>query len=384
MDIEEMVSTDYEEFSPDTRVSKLKGFFDRTNAKAVVIVDSSYEGVVTQRQLISSHLNPDEKARSVMVNPPKVGRREDVREVARLMVEGNSKVLPVLEGDNLNGVVTADTLLEAVNSNLSVLSVDDVYTKDLISVAPSTTVGEIINVLRENAISRVPVIDGKDLVGIVTIYDILDFSVRKERKNKGGGLSDSEHGGHGSREGELERMLDIPARDVMNSPVETVSSEESLDVAVDTMLENDYSSLVVDDGGPRGVITKTDVLRSLTWTEEDHMDVQIANVDLLDMVSREDVVVMIEDAADKYSDMQVQHAHVHLQKHKEKMRGNPLILARINLYTNKGQFIGTAEGFGARHALRLATDNVERQVLSAKGVKRSDRDAERLLKELGL
>lgn len=380
-----MISTDYREFDPDTRVSKLKGYFDETNSKAAVIVDSDYEGVVTQRELISSHLNPKEKASSVMVNPPKVGRREDVREVSRLMVEGNSKVLPVMEGENLYGVVTADSLLDAVNSNLSVLDVDDVFTQDLVSVGSGTTVGEIINVLRENGISRVPVIDGGDLVGIVTIYDILDFTVRKERKNKGGGLSDSEHGGHGSREGELQRMLDIQARDVMNSPVETVTPDASLDKAVDTMMENDYSSLiVVEDSSPVGVITKTDVLRSLTWTEEEHMDVQIANIDLLDTTSREDVVTMIEDVSDKYADMQVLHAHLHLQKHKEKLRGNPLILARIILYTNEGQFVGTGEGYGAKHALRLATDNLERQVLSAKGVKRSDRDAERLLKELGI
>ena len=380
-----MISEDYRVFEPDTRLSKIKGFFTETNAKAAVIQDSVYEGLVTQRQLISSHHNPDEKAENVMVHPPTIGRHEDVREVSRLMVESNTKVVPVVEGEALQGVVTADDLLVEVNSHLNVLDVDDVYTEELRSVGPDTTVGEVIHVLRDNGISRVPVVEDGRPVGIVTRYDLIDFSVREENKDdKGGGGSSGEHGGHGSRGGDSTRMLDIPARDVMNEPAATVATDATLDEAVERMLDMGYSSLVVTEGDrPTGIITKTDVLLALTWTEEDHMDVQITNIDLLDMMDRETVVEMIEEIADKYTDMQVLHAHVHLQKHKENMRGNPLIQARMILHTNKGQFLGTDEGFGARHALRLARDKVERQVLSDKQVKRSDRDTQRLFKELG-
>ncbi|MDY6780737.1 MAG: CBS domain-containing protein [Halobacteria archaeon] len=396
LDIEETVSTDYEVFGPETRVSKLRGFFEETNRKAAIIGDGKgegdgYKGVVTLRRLVSSHHDPDQKAKSVMTNPPKVGRREDVREVARLMIEGTSKVLPVFEGDALYGIVTADDLLRDVNSNLSVLSVADVYTEEMVEVRPDTTVGEIINTLRENGISRVPVIEDGSLEGMVTRYDIIGFSVRDMNKdNKGGGGHGEEHGGHGSRQGEEVRMLDIPARDIMNSPVETVEVDENLEVAVEKMLEMGYSSLVVtreSEGrkqNPVGIVTKTDVLKSLTWTEEENLDVQISNIDLLDTMSREDVAEMIEDVASKYSEMQVLNAHVHLKKHKEKMRGNPLILVRMNLHTNKGQFVGTDEGYGAKHALRLACDKLERQVLSAKGVERTDRDAQRMLKDIGI
>ncbi len=180
-------------------------------------------------------------------------------------------------------------------------------------------------------------------------------------------------------------MLDIPVQDIMNSPVETASPGEALDDATKRMLDNDFSALVVEEGGkPVGIVTKTDVLRCLTWTEENQMDVQISNIDLLDMTSREDVMELIQGVADKYQDLQVLHAHVHLQKHKEKLRGNPLIHTKIILYTNKGQFVGTGEGYGSNHSLRISRDKLERQVLSKKGVRRSDRDAQRLIKELGL
>jgi len=392
LNIEDTVKTEYERFGPDTRASKIKGFFEDSGETAVVVGEDRYVGVVTRRRLISSHVDPNEKAGSLAGDPPRVGWREDVREVARLMVESDFKVLPVEEGKEIVGVVTADDLLRDVNSQLGVLNVDDVYTKDLISVTSDATVGRIINILRENGVSRVPVIDDGSLVGLVSLYDILDFSVRKETPDKGGGGtgeargdSGGDHGGFGPRHGDADRMLDIPAEDVMNSPVETAAPDESLEDATERMLDMGYSSLVVtDDSNPVGIITKTDILNSLTWSDESHMDVQISNIECLDPMSREDVATMLEDVADKYSDMQVLHAHVHLKKHKENLRGNPLILARVVLYTNKGQFVVKGEGYGPRRALRLARDKLERSVLSAKGVSRKDRDAERMFKDLGL
>ena len=392
LNIEETVKTEYERFGSDTPASKIKGFFEDSGETAVVIGDSRYEGVVTRRRLIASHVDPNEKAGSLAGDPPRVGRREDVREVARLMVESDFKVLPVEEGKDIIGIVTADDLLRDVNSQLDVLDVEDVYTKDLISITSETSVGRIINILRENGISRVPVVDEGRLVGLVSLYDILDFSVRKETPDKGGGGTGEvrgdaggDHGGFGPRHGEADRMLDIPAEDVMNSPVETTTPDESLEDATESMLDRSFSSLVVVEGNdPVGIITKTDILRSLTWDEETRMDVQISNVEFLDPMSNEDVATMLEEVADKYADMQVLHAHVHLKRHKENMRGNPLILARVVLYTNKGQFVVKGEGYGPRRALRLARDKLERRVLSSKGVSRQDRDAERMFKDLGL
>lgn len=392
MNIEDTVKTEYERFGPETRASKIKGFFEDSGETAVVIGEDRYVGVVTRRRLIASHVDPKEKASSLAGDPPRVGRNEDVREVARLMVESDFKVLPVEEGKDIIGIVTADDLLGDVNSQLGVLDVDDVYTKDLISITSNTSVGRIINILRENGISRVPVVDEGRLVGLVSLYDILDFSVREETPDKGGGGTgevrgdaSGDHGGFGPRHGDADRMLDIPAEDVMNSPVETATPDDSLEDATEHMLDRGFSSLVIVEGNdPVGILTKTDVLRSLTWNEESRMDVQISNVEFLDPMSPEDVAAMLEEVADKYADMQVLHGHVHLKRHNENLRGNPLILARVILYTNKGQFVVKGEGYGPRRALHLARDKLERRVLSAKTVSRQDRDAERLFKDLGL
>jgi CBS domain-containing protein len=173
----------------------------------------------------------------------------------------------------------------------------------------------------------------------------------------------------------------------MSSPVITTTPDASVHEAVATMLRDDVAGLVVtpaeDDGTIEGVVTKTDVLRALTFTEEETMDVQITNVTLLDTLTREEVVTSITDVVDKYQRMTVQHAHVRFHEHKEKLRGTPLIQCQIRLRTSHGQVAGSGEGYGADHAFHVALDKLERNVLELKGLNADEKYRGQLLRKLG-
>jgi ribosome-associated translation inhibitor RaiA len=153
------------------------------------------------------------------------------------------------------------------------------------------------------------------------------------------------------------------------------------------MLESDVAGLVVtpedDDATVTGVVTKTDVLRALTYTEEEQMDVQITNIDLLDTLTREATVSSITEVADKYQQMAVHHAHVRFHEHKEKLRGTPLIQCQIRLRTSHGQVAGSGEGYGSEHAFHVALDKLERNVLELKGLNADERYQGQLLRKLG-
>jgi CBS domain-containing protein len=270
--------------------------------------------------------------------------------------------------------------------------------------------GEVINTVRERRISRVPVIDETDagggvrrqVLGMVSLADLVGFIVRSTSKQQGGdhegfdghGGSGSSnlfrsHGGIGERAGDEARLLDLPARDVMNVPVATITPSTSLEAAADEMLSNGYASLVVLDGDdqPVGILTMTDVVRSLTWTEAEPFRIQIFGVDLLTGMSREEVAELVEEIDEKYAEMDLIEAYVVLQAHTERQRGTPLVRATIRLFTNKGRFAGTGEEYGAAPAIRGARDNLERNVLDDKeyadSKKRSPGDREDAQKLLG-
>jgi len=377
MDIEDIVTREFTEVDAGERLGKVRAAFDRENLKGIIVTeDGDYAGVITEKQLLQSHVKDDAKAAVLMRNAPKVTRREDVRDVARMLVEGGVKVAPVFDGEKLYGIITENAILEAVLENLDVLAVGDIYTEEVLSVPEDATVGKAINMMRENGISRVPVTnESGHLVGVVTTHDITNVVVR-----------DMDKATRGDRGGDLERILDIPVYDVMTSPVETADTTESVRDAVQRMLDDDYGGLVVTDDDDRliaGIVTKTDVLRALTYTEEEHMDVQITNVDLLDTISRAEIVSSVEAVSDKYADMQVQHAHVRFKQHKEKLRGTPLIYAQIRLRTNVGQIGGSGEGYGAESAFRVALDKLERNVVELKGVQADEEYEGQLLRKLG-
>ncbi|MFB6218736.1 MAG: CBS domain-containing protein [Halobacteriaceae archaeon] len=377
MDIADIATRDFIEVDIEERLGKVRSVFEDTNPKGVVVTeDGEYAGVITQKQLLQSHIEDHTKARALLTDAPKIDRHEDIRDTARMLVEGNTKVAPVFEGDSLWGIITDDDILEAVIENLDAITVADIYTDNPVTVDEDTTLGRVINLMREHGISRLPVVNENGyLTGIVTTRDVVDVVVRGMEKAT-----------VGDRSGERDRVLDLPVYDEMSSPVETVELDATVDDAVGTMLDRGFAGLVVtgdDDRVPEGVVTKTDVLRALSFTEENHLDVQITNIDLLDTVTRQEIRETVEQVADKYRAMQVQHAHVRFHKHKEKLRGTPLIRAQIRLRTNRGQAAGSGEGYGAEAAFYVAVDTLERNVLEMKGIEADEEYRGQLLRKLG-
>jgi CBS domain-containing protein/ribosome-associated translation inhibitor RaiA len=377
MDITDIATEEFIEVDDGERLGKVRSIFEEENPKGIVVTDDGeYTGVITQKQLLQSHIEDHTKAGALARPAPQVDRREDIRDTARMLVEGNTKVAPVFEGDSLWGIVTVDAILVAVLDSLDAITVGDIYTDDPITATEDTTVGRVINLMREHGISRLPIVDDSGyLGGIVTTNDVVDVVVRAMDKTT-----------VGDRSGENDRMLDLPVYDEMSTPVETVSVDATVEDAVRTMLDRGFAGLVVtgdDDRVPQGVVTKTDVLRALSFTEEEHLDVQITNIDLLDTISRQEIRETVEAVADKYSKMQVQHAHVRFHKHKEKLRGTPLIRAQIRLRTNRGQAAGSGEGYGAEAAFYVAVDTLERNVLEMKGIEADEEYRGQLLRKLG-
>lgn len=378
MDISDIVAEEFVEVPADERLAKVRSLFEQENPKGIIVMnDGDYAGVIGESELVKSRIEDDTKASALMKSAPRVNRHEDIRETARMLIEGDVRIAPVYQGEKLVGIVTGDSILEAVHEFLDALTVEQIYSEETVTITERSTVGQAINRLREHGISRLPVVDedGK-LTGVLTTHDIVDFVVR-----------DQDRQGVGDRSGDIDRMLDLPVYDLMSSPVITATAGESVREAVDKMFENDFSGLVITPSASgdqvAGVLTKTDVLRALTYTEQEAMDVQITNIELVDTISRESIVESIMQVSDKYQEMQVLHAHVRFHEHREKLRGTPLIQCQIRLRTSYGQVAGSGEGYGAEHAFRVALDKLERNVLEVKGVNADEEYRGQLLRKLG-
>jgi acetoin utilization protein AcuB len=127
------------------------------------------------------------------------------------------------------------------------MKVVDVMTKDALTVTPTETIGQADELMNTNKIRQLPVVQGKDLVGIVTDRDIRSF------------LSGSLLEGVEARE----EALNTKVREIMTTEPMTVSSDDDLQEAIELMIEEKIGGIpVVDEAeGLVGIVTYVDVLR---------------------------------------------------------------------------------------------------------------------------
>lgn len=127
------------------------------------------------------------------------------------------------------------------------MKVADVMTEEPLTIAAAETVGQADELMSENNIRQIPVVDGRDLVGIVSDRDIRSF------------LSGSLLGDPEARE----RALRTPVRDVMTTEPVFVSPNDDLEEVVELLIEQKIGGIpVVDEAeGLVGIVTYIDLLR---------------------------------------------------------------------------------------------------------------------------
>jgi|SRR6185436_833591 len=129
------------------------------------------------------------RVRDVMTpNPVTVTEQDEVRKAARIMKEKDTGVVPVVDdGRKVIGLVTdRDIVVRCIAEGHDVgdCRVNSVMTKSVRSVREDAPVDEVLSLMSDAEVRRVPVVNGNDeLVGIVSMGDI---AINTNRDNKVG------------------------------------------------------------------------------------------------------------------------------------------------------------------------------------------------------
>jgi CBS domain-containing protein len=117
----------------------------------------------------------DKKIRDIMTpNPVGVYYDQTIAEAARVMRDAGVGAILVVHGDSLGGVVTdRDLVIRGLAEGAGPDSpVGPLCSAELVGVDAGSDLAEAEQLMRENAIRRLPVIDGGQIVGIVSIGDL--------------------------------------------------------------------------------------------------------------------------------------------------------------------------------------------------------------------
>src|SRR5207244_9252010 len=93
---------------------------------------------------------------------------------ARKMWEQQTGSLLVIDGEDLVGIVTERDILKAVatGSPLEETRISQVMSKDLVTVGPGTSLREAAKIMADRWIRHLPVLDNGKLVGILSQRDL--------------------------------------------------------------------------------------------------------------------------------------------------------------------------------------------------------------------
>ena len=105
-----------------------------------------------------------------------IDARRSVLEAARFMMEHNVGALPVLRDGQLAGIVSERDIMNrvvAVGRTPGTTEVAEIMTANPRSVDAEESIDECLFIMREFGFRHLPIVEGKELKGVVSLRDLL-------------------------------------------------------------------------------------------------------------------------------------------------------------------------------------------------------------------
>jgi CBS domain-containing protein len=104
---------------------------------------------------------------------------ERLQEAAHRMVERRVGAILVLDGSRLAGILTERDVLRAVGTGYDPATlVSDWMTKSPETIAPDDTIDDALGLMDHGGFRHLPVTEGDELVGIISVRDLLRAGVQ--------------------------------------------------------------------------------------------------------------------------------------------------------------------------------------------------------------
>jgi CBS domain-containing protein len=185
-----------QEITPETLVTEAAEAFMTSGYRQIPVVRGQLiQGIISRTDMIKIVQGIRElrelKVRDVMTEDVQTVGSEDPVEAALLSMKNLTiRTLPVVDKENhLTGIVgikqvanynwrerKRETVGEMTGDNSPVkVNVSSVQLDSVVTVEEDANLGRAVELMLANKVSTLPVVDGEDLVGIITKYDIIEL-----------------------------------------------------------------------------------------------------------------------------------------------------------------------------------------------------------------
>lgn len=187
--------------SPGTEITRIAEAMVSTNCRQLPIVSGKkVTGIIERNRLIEVVRDikalKEIKVWEIMSNPVESVKANDLMDDAlELMIREDYRTVPVVNDANgLAGIVGMreiidnnwkkdnKTIGDLEKSSRSQITVESIALTSVLTIGWDDDVAEAVDIMAEHKISTLPVMEGKELVGVITEYDIIELlSACRER-----------------------------------------------------------------------------------------------------------------------------------------------------------------------------------------------------------
>jgi len=248
LEVQDVMSKDMTTISSGESVVSATKTMCENNISCMVVVDNgSVVGILTERDLLK-RIAAKEKDYSkitiaeTMSSPVEtISPDLPVLEAGRIMEDKHIKRLPVLEKKRLVGIITQTEMTRLLTSSAMWRNVVEIMTWDVAGIQCKASVAEAAEVMTSRHISCIVTLEEDEVVGVLTERDLLKRVVGLQKD-----------------------PADVKVEEVMSSPVICVPPDCPVFTASRIMDNIDVRRLVVtEDKQLCGIVTQTDVFRAV-------------------------------------------------------------------------------------------------------------------------
>ena len=246
--VQDVMSKDMIMSSPDENVLSAVRTMCQKNISCIMVLDNdNLAGILTETDLLKRIASGEKDyskitlAETMSCPVETVSADLPVIEAIRIMEDKQIKRLPVLEKKQLVGIITQTDLTRLLASSALWRNVVEIMSLDVATILCKETVADAAELMTSRRISCIVALEEGEVVGVLTERDLLKRVVAQQKN-----------------------PADIRVEEVMSSPVISVPPDCPVFMAGMIMENLDIRRLVVtEDKHLCGIVTQTDILRAV-------------------------------------------------------------------------------------------------------------------------
>jgi len=269
MEITPAIRSEFLSFDAEQTVSEMIGQLRKYEERhGLVFKKDKFLGTIEKKRLLRSRFDTSKaKVGNYIHRVPLVNEHADVIETAYALFQADSDFVPVESNKKIIGVLSAFDVvkLAAELPETKAFTVADVKLVKGEKLDKEDPISKAAELMYKARVDQVPIFEGKNLYGIVSFRDLLqkylNWSPNKEFSMK----FKKESGGSKGSEANKPNLALLPVKSFStNQNIITCSRRAMLSEAVNAMVKNNVSSVLIMDGTKfEGLLTLKNILRFL-------------------------------------------------------------------------------------------------------------------------